>query len=102
MTNNKIKITLLYTLIIIVGILSALLLYFYQNFYRADYYLPGVHIASISVEGYSKEEAAILLDEHINNFLDSKVVFFTDEYVYETQIRNLCFKPSVKEIIEDI
>lgn len=100
--TNKIKITLLYTLIIIVGILSALLLYFYQNFYRSDYYLPGVHIASLPMQGYSKEEAALLLNDHINDYLSSQVIFFTDEYKYETQLKNLCYNPPVKEIIENI
>lgn len=102
MTDNKLKTTLLYTFIILVGILSALILYFYENFYRSDHYLPGVHIASLSVQGCSKEEAVSLLDDHIKEYLSAPIVFFVDDYIYETKLKDICYYPSVKEIVDEI
>lgn len=100
-TNNKLKTTLLYLLIFLIGILSAILLYFFQNFHNVNYYLPGVHIADFSVEGYTEEEAIQELSDKIDYYLDMPIHFFYNDYSYMTKLGDICDTPLIKEIVAD-
>ncbi len=102
MAKDKIKTTLLYLLIILVGILCALLLYFYQIFYKSDHYLPGVHITNLSVEGLTIATANEELENTLNDYLATPVLFVHDSYQYKTKLDQLCNIPATKEILKDI
>ncbi|HZJ84587.1 MAG TPA: VanW family protein, partial [Syntrophomonadaceae bacterium] len=80
----------------------ALLLYFYQFFYKSDRYLPGVHIAAFSVEGYTGEEAMGELNSRLASFSDTPLEFVYDDYSYLTTLGEIYFKPDMGQIIKDI
>ncbi len=102
MTNIGLKTILLYVLMVLVGILLALLLYFYQFFYKSDRYLPGVHIAAFSVEGYTEEEAKGELDKRLASFSDTPLEFVYKDYSYSTRLGEIYFKPDMGQIVKDI
>ncbi|HZK43785.1 MAG TPA: VanW family protein [Syntrophomonadaceae bacterium] len=102
MNSNKLKTTLLFILIIVIGISSALVLYFYQNFHRSEHYLPGVKIACLSMQGYTIDEAVEKINENLDVFLDTPVTFFYNDYNYVTELKEICLVPSVQKIIDEI
>lgn len=86
MIQVKWKSMITYILIILLGVSAALIVYFYQIFYKYDQFLPGVQIASVSVSGYDQEGAAHLLDAELNYLFDTPLSFHYQDYRYDTRL----------------
>lgn len=86
MFTAKIRSAAIVAGLIILGIIAAFILYFFQIFNRSDHFLPGVTIAGISVSGYTEEEAAAAVQQSLNKAYDTKITFYKDDYTYTTTL----------------
>lgn len=102
MTKDRFKSVGLMVLALFLGISLAVILYFYQVLYKADYFLPGVKVASIAVQGYSREESAGLIENWLKNIYDTPVRFNHGDYTYESKLRKLCLAVDTEELIDEI
>jgi vancomycin resistance protein YoaR len=76
--------------LIVLGIIAALILYFFQVFNRSDHFLPGVTIAGIEVSGQSEAEASVAVERSLNNAYNTKIAFYKDDYTYSTTLGFIC------------
>lgn len=102
MIQVKWKSIIIYILVILVGINAALALYFYQIFYKSDYFLPGVQIASVSVSGYDQDGATDLLKAELNYLSDTTLSFRYRDYRYDTRLGEVVKPPDPKKIVLDV
>jgi len=98
----KWKSAVTYILIILLGVSAALVVYFYQIFYKSDQFLPGVQIASVSVSGYDRSGAARLLDAEIKYLYDTPLSFHYRDYRYDTRLGEVVKPPDPNKIILDV
>lgn len=87
--------------IIVLGIAAALVLYFFQVFNRADYFLPGVKIADIEVAGRNEAEAASLVQKSLDKAYAAQVTFYKDDYSYTTTMGALSRPVDVKTVVAE-
>ncbi len=102
LAKDSIKTTLIFLLIVVIGVLCALSLYFYQIFYKSDYYLPGVQVNNLVIEGLNRQDATQLMENSIDNYLNTILIFSNNNYQYEVKLNQLCDKPDIKTILDDI
>ncbi|MDD2620120.1 MAG: VanW family protein [Syntrophomonadaceae bacterium] len=101
MASERFKSALLFTVVLLIGIGLAFYLYFYQIFYKADRFLPGVKIASVTVTGYSKDEAAEIIQKHIEQAYNAPISFYNEDYIYNTNLGYLCSEIDIKHLLID-
>lgn len=99
MIQVKFKSIVIYVLVLVLGISAALVLYFYQIFYKSNHFLPGVHIATINVSGYDQNGAADLLAAEFGYLADTGVSFHYQNYRYETRLAELIQLPDTHNIV---
>lgn len=102
MTDERIKSGLIFVLVLVIGIVAALLLYFYQMFYRSDCFLPGVRVASVAVEGYSREQAEAAILSQLEKAYSTKVTFYNSNYKYETSLGDICQPFDTEEVVAEV
>jgi len=102
LAKEKYKSAGLMVLAIVLGISLAVILYFYQVLYKADHFLPGVKVASVSIQGYNREESAGLIESWLENAYDTPVIFNYGDYTYESSLERLCLPVDAKEIINEV
>lgn len=102
MIQVKWKSMIIYLLVILVAVFAALALYFYQIIYKSDYFLPGVHIASVSVSGYDLDGAADLLQAELNYLSDTTLSFYYRDYRYDTRLGEVVKSPDPQKIVFNI
>jgi len=98
----KWKSMITYILVILLGVSAALIVYFYQIFYKSDQFLPGVQIASISVSGYDQNDAAHLLDAEFKYLYDTPLSFHYRDYRYDTRLGEVVKPTDPNKIIVDV
>lgn len=102
MIQVKWKSIIIYVLVLLLGISAALVLYFYQVFYKSHHFLPGVHIASINVSGYDPNGAVDLLEAEFNYLSDTEIYFYYRDYQYDTRLGELVKSPDPRKIVFDV
>ncbi|MGS0763977.1 VanW family protein [Syntrophomonas curvata] len=102
MIQVKWKSIIIYVLVLLLGISAALVLYFYQVFYKSHHFLPGVRIATINVGGYDQNGAADLLAAEFDYLSDTGISFNYRDYQYDTRLGDLVDSPDPRKIIVDV
>ncbi len=102
MVQIKWKSMIIYILVTLLGINAALIIYFYQIFYKSDHFLPGVQIASVSVSGYDQDGATNLLAAELNYLSDTALSFRYLDYSYDTRLGELAKLPDPKGVVHDV
>lgn len=102
MVQIKWKSMIIYILVTLLGINAALIIYFYQIFYKSDHFLPGVQIASVSISGYDQDGATDLLAAELNYLSDTALSFRYRDYSYDTRLGELAKLPDPKDIVLDV
>lgn len=100
--TGKVKSVLLIAFAILLGIVAALILYFYHIFYYSEIFLPGVHIGNVSVAGLSPKEAEAKLDEYMQKALNQDIVFIYENYSYSCKLSDLANQLASTEIVRDV
>ncbi|HBQ86975.1 MAG TPA: hypothetical protein DD811_10945, partial [Syntrophomonas sp.] len=90
MLHTKLRSAAVVVGLIVLGIIAALILYFFQVFNRSDHFLPGVTIAGIEVSGQSEAEASVAVERSLNNAYNTKIAFYKDDYTYSTTLGFIC------------
>ena len=102
MIQIKWKSIIIYMLVVLLGVNAALILYFYQIFYKSDHFLPGVQIASVSVSGYDQDGATDLLKAELKYLSDTTLSFHYRDYRYDTRLGEVVKPPDPKKIVLDV
>lgn len=102
MIQIKWKSIIIYMLVVLLGVNAALILYFYQIFYKSDHFLPGVQIASVSVSGYDQNGATDLLKAELKYLSDTTLSFHYRDYRYDTRLGEVVKPPDPKKIVLDV
>jgi vancomycin resistance protein YoaR len=100
--RDKLKSGLTFVLVLLLGITGAVALYFYENFLNTDFFMPGVEIAGISVQGYSQEGAAKAVGIAVNEIYATPVSFYKDDYRKESKLGDLCLPIDAIEVVESV
>lgn len=100
--RGKAKGVLVVTLSIFLGILAAVLIYFYHFFYHSEVFLPGVHIAGVPVAGLSPEKASAKVDGYLKKAMMEKVIFSYADYKYVYRLGDLAYPLSSREIVDKV
>lgn len=100
MERDKLKSGLTFVLILFLGITGALALYFYENFLNTDFFMPGVEIGGIPVQGYNLEAAKTAVSLGINEMYATPVSFYKDDYRQESKLGDLCLPIDAGKIVE--
>ena len=100
MERDKPKSGLTFVLILFLGITGALALYFYENFLNTDFFMPGVEIGGIPVQGYNLEAAKTAVSLGINEMYATPVSFYKDDYRQESKLGDLCLPIDAGKIVE--
>ncbi len=87
--------------LVVLGIVCALVIYFYQIFYESDYFLPGVQIASVEVEGLTRQQATDKLNELIDELYQRPLMFYYQEYNYPTLLNKVSQRQDPVAMVED-
>ncbi|MDD3852545.1 MAG: VanW family protein [Syntrophomonadaceae bacterium] len=87
--------------LVVLGIICALIIYFYQIFYESDYFLPGVQIASVEVEGLTREQATDKLNALIDESYQRPLMFYYQEYGYPTLLNKVSQRQDPAAMVED-
>jgi vancomycin resistance protein YoaR len=101
LTRDKFKLAAIYVSFLLCGSIVALLIYFFQIFNQSEF-LPGVKIAGLSVQGLNTDQAAVAVQKLIDKDGAAEVVFYKDDYLYKTQLGNLCQSADVPQLVKDI
>ncbi|MEN6351050.1 MAG: VanW family protein [Syntrophomonas sp.] len=102
MAENRLKSAALLMGVMALGIGLAVVLYFYQMFYKTDNFLPGVKIGSVAVQGLSREEAAVLLEKQVTSLNNTTVTFFNAGYTYDARMADLCKPVNIARAVDEI
>lgn len=102
MSDSRVKTGLFIILAVVLGVTVAVGLYFYQIFYKSECFLPGVKIASVSVAGYTREEAAEMFEVWVEEIYRTPVIFSYEDYTYKTRLSELCFPVEAAEVVESL
>ena len=102
MTGGKLRTSIFISLILLLGIVLAALLYFYQVFYKSPYFMPGVKIASASVAGYTNQEATSRLKQDIEEHKEAPIVFYYQEHCFESKLGELSYPVNYTEAVENV
>ncbi len=100
MEKDKLKSGLIFVLVLFLGITGALALYFYENFLNTEFFMPGVEIGGIPVQGYNQEVAAKAVSIAINEMYAAPVSFYKDDYKQESKLGDLCLPIDAGTIVE--
>lgn len=87
--------------LVVLGIVCAMIIYFYQIFYESDYFLPGVQIASVEVEGLTREQATDKLNELIDEIYQQPLMFYYQEYNYPSLLNRISQRQDPAAMVED-
>jgi hypothetical protein len=101
LAEYKIKKGLLYLLVVLAGILSAIAIYYYHNIYNLQSFMPGVRIAGVPVQGYNMEQAESAVGQRLTELGSVSVTFFKDDYSYQCKLSDLCMPLDAAKIVED-
>ncbi len=102
MTKDKLKSRLFFILVLLLGIILIVMFYIYSDLSKFEQFLPGVRIASVSVQGYNQEQASKLVEEWVNEAYNTQVVFFADDYSHKTNLGELSFPVDVTKAVQDV
>lgn len=102
MIQLKWKSIIIYVLIILVGISAALILYFYQMFYKSQQFLPGVYISNVNISGYDQQGATDLLQAEMEQLSHIPCSFNFQDYTYETKMGDLVQLPDARKVVLDV
>jgi len=70
--------------------------------YQDYYFLPGVKIASVPVEGYKRSEAALVVEKWVDKLYANPVRFEHETYSYETTLKELCLPLNATSIVNEV
>jgi len=99
---EKWKIAVILISIMLLGICTAVIIYFYQVFYTSDRFLPGVEIAGVSVAGLTRDEAAVKLDQALKGASTATIVFFHASFSYQTSMDQLAVPLDVGKAVNEV
>lgn len=102
MTKQNVKSRFIIVLVLLMGIAAAVLLYFYQMFYRSECFLPGVKVATVTVQGYSREQAEQAILYQLDKVYATPVTFYNSDYTYETTLEDICLPLDAGQIINEV
>ncbi len=89
-----------FLLVILALVVTGSMAFFY--FYHLTYFLPGVYIASIPVEGKDREEVCALVKQWIDELYAVSVTFSADQYKYQTYLGDICVPVDVEQAVGEI
>lgn len=98
MKKEYLKSGLIFIVLVSLGVLAAVMLYF-AKYFHADYFMPGVVIGGIQVEGSTVEEAESLLNKELERVYKLPVVFYHGEYEEVTTLHKLCQPVNVHGVV---
>ncbi len=75
MNNKYYQSRLVQIALILLVLLAVLTFYFFNQYYRGDNFRPGTAIAGISVAGTDREEAGLVLNQHLESINNIPVIF---------------------------
>lgn len=87
---------------IVLGIIAAVALFFYQAVASQQVFAPGVQIAGVPVQGKSCEEASSLLAAKLDRLWTVPVEFYREDYTYECTMQDLCEPIDIESFVQDI
>lgn len=102
MAGGRIKTGILISLILLLGIVAAAALYFYQVLFKSPYFMPGVRIASIEVAGYTAEQAAARLQKDMEEYKNTPVTFYYEDYSYAHKLEEISYPVNYKAEVDKV
>ncbi len=90
MKREYIKPGIILIVLVSLGVLAAVTLYFVKYFYLTEDFMPGVLIGGIRVEGCTADEAETLLKQEMDRIYNLPVTFYYEDYEEETNLLTLC------------
>jgi len=100
--NQELRSRLIYVLIILTVIGVAVISYLNIQYVYADHFQAGVEIGGIAVHGQNKESAAVAINELVDDVSKNKVIFFKDNYEYETTLGALITPINAGDIVNTV
>jgi vancomycin resistance protein YoaR len=102
LSKSRIQFALVFIMVLMIGISAAVLLYFYHLFYQTEYFLPGVTIASVPVEGYNTEQAINILERELLEQYKKEVVFFYGDKEFTIKLSQICLPIDTEEVVYNV
>jgi vancomycin resistance protein YoaR len=87
---------------VLLGILSAAGLFYWQVYASKQSFLPGVVIAATDVQGYNVNQASTVLQQSLNLAYLNPVVFTHGDYRRETTLGALAFPVDVPKVVNEV
>jgi vancomycin resistance protein YoaR len=98
--RDKLKSRLTFALVLLLGITGAFAWYVYKNYINTDFFVPGIEIGGIAVQGNNLEAAAKAVSLGINEMYAAKVSFHNENYSHESKLGDLCLPVDAVKIVE--
>jgi len=102
LARERIKTSIFFSLILLLGIVSAGAIYFYQVFYKSPYFMPGVKIASTTVAGYTTEQAVSRLKQDLEECNKTPVIFYYQGYSFTSKLEELSYPINYEEAVNKV
>ncbi|MDD2510600.1 MAG: VanW family protein [Syntrophomonas sp.] len=102
MAKGKVKTTIVFSLILLLGIASAGAMYFFQVFYKSPYFLPGVKIASTKVGGYTSKQAVSRLQQDLDAYKNIPVVFYYQDHSFENTLAEISYAIDYEDVVNRV
>lgn len=88
--------------VIVIAVVAAAALYSNYYFARMDYFLPGVKIGSVPVQGHSLKQAEQEVNHWLQENMLTPVVFYSGAYQYRATLQELCVPVDAARIVEEV
>lgn len=100
--DTRLKKAALWLIILILGIMTAAGLFYWQAYGSRQSFLTGVRIADTAVQGCNRSQAMILLDSRIKQAYLQPVVFTNGSYRHETTIGALAYPVETTPVVNKV
>jgi len=102
LAREKVKTSIFFSLILLLGIVLAAAIYFYQVFYKSPYFMSGVKIASTTVAGYTTEKAVSRLQQDLEECKKTPIVFYYQGYSFASTLEELSYPINYEEAVNKV
>ncbi|MEA1961866.1 MAG: VanW family protein [Bacillota bacterium] len=102
MKNQGSRRALIFSGLLVGAILAAVLFYYYQILYEAEAFLPGVQIASVSVENKNPEEAKRQISEAVGKVYETPIRFYKDNYSRTYKLKEVAELINISRAVDEI
>ncbi|HCF50253.1 MAG TPA: hypothetical protein DER60_08225 [Syntrophomonas sp.] len=100
--DTRLKKAVFWVIILILGIMSAAGLFYWQAYASKQSFLPGVTIANAAVAGCDSSQAITTLEKRVNRAYKQPVVFTSGTYRYETTLGALTFPVEAARVVNEV